>query len=107
MTWNKSAKMNWIYKNVLLYPCVVVSKLWKQALYLVTLVGTEQSRVVSLLHNDECYPRLISNLQFHAGFTNGAQFMSQDRCKLPLTHTVAVVDDARRLEVRSSIELHQ
>jgi len=93
--------------DYLLITNVTVSKLWKQTSYLVTLVSTEQTRVVPFLHNNERYSRLISDLQFHASLTDGSQFMSKDNGKLSFADAVTVVNDACRLEVCCSVELHQ
>jgi len=76
-------------------------------IYLVTLVSTEQSSMVSLLHDDERYSRLISDLEFHASLADGTQLVGEDRRKLSLADAIAVVDDARRFEVCRTVELHQ
>jgi len=75
--------------------------------YLVALVGTEESCVMSLLNDDERDSRLISNLQLHTSLADRSQLVGQHGGKLSFTHTVAVVDDACRLEVSRSVELHQ
>ena len=75
--------------------------------YLVTLVGTEESCVMTLLHHDKRDARLVSNLQLHTRLTDSTQLMSQHGGKLTLTHSVSVVDDACRLEVSCTVELHQ
>jgi len=84
-----------------------VSTVRRLALYLVTLISAEQSGVVSFLHDDESYSRLISNLQFHARLADSAQLVRKDCRKLSLADTVAVEDDTCRLEVCRSVELHQ
>lgn len=42
---------------------------------LVLPVGTEESRVMPLLYDDERYTRLISHLQFHTGLAHSTQLM--------------------------------
>ena len=45
--------------------------------YLVFLVCTEQTRMMSLLHDDERDARLIAHLKLHTRFTDGAQLLRQ------------------------------
>lgn len=54
------------------------------------LIGTEQSRVMSLLYNNKCDAWPVASFQFDTSFTKCRQFVLQNMRKLSLRHTVTV-----------------
>lgn len=75
--------------------------------HLVLLIGTEQSRVMSLLDDHEGYSRLIRHFQLDAGLSDCSQLVIENVEELALADAVAIVDDACRFEPCRLVELDQ
>lgn len=74
---------------------------------LLLLICTEQSCVMSFLHNDECYSRAVIRLELHAGFTNGEQLVGQDLQELSLTNAIPIENNPVGLESSRLVELDE